>query len=370
MRRAQLSALLQCSFSRRALLPGGVIHTSCPGLLASRLFQRSRLTELLDSPPQPCMPWPFYKPTRPKHWSSCTRAILTQVWCRSCAQWRTLSFGWRKSRRGPLVRRCPLWWSRSATCGWTWQIWGNPTSTIYWTPRSPRQASLVTRWRAWPCPPPHRSERRWSDKKACPGGPSPRALSCCFHLFSSVAPAADFITAAAWSGQQGESVQPVSAPTRLVKCQSKRHPWDELTRGTEFCSSGDGGSTPSPGEGPGWKSFVPYFCCSVAGSSASGTHTFKIAVSYVSGPQEGEDGSVRDTVSTPPPPFPFASGQQCPVRGRNAYSRAPCCTVHSDPTSGHAAFRVGSLSPTLLNRCLCHGLRCHVQWACSWGCSG
>ncbi len=84
----------------------------------------------------------------------------------------------------------------------------------------------------------------------------------------------------------------------------------------------------------------------------SGTQNFnKRAVSFSSGSQEGEDGSVRDLVSTLPSPSLFASGQQGPVRGRDAFSRIPCptkepgqChTTHSDPTSRRTAFRVGPL---------------------------
>ncbi len=53
---------------------------------------------------------------------------------------------------------------------------------------------------------------------------------------------------------------------------------------------------------------------------------------------------------------PFTSGQQGPVRGHDAFSRAPCpavkpgkChTAHSDPTLGCTAFRVRSLSSTSL----------------------
>ncbi len=99
----------------------------------------------------------------------------------------------------------------------------------------------------------------------------------------------------------------------------------------------------------------PFFPFWVVPPLASGTQTFR-AVSYVSGSQGGEDGSARDTVSTPPSPSSFASGQQGPVRGRDAFSRAPCpamepgkCrTAHSDPTSERAAFRVGSLCSTSL----------------------
>ncbi len=69
---------------------------------------------------------------------------------------------------------------------------------------------------------------------------------------------------------------------------------------------------------------------------------------FSSGSQEGEDGSVRDLVSTLPSPSLFASGQQGPVRGRDAFSRIPCPTMepgqchttHSDHTSRRTAFRV------------------------------
>ncbi len=57
-----------------------------------------------------------------------------------------------------------------------------------------------------------------------------------------------------------------------------------------------------------------------------------------------------------PVPLSFASGQQGPVRGRDAFSRAPCpsvepgkcCTAHSDPTSERTAFRVRPLCSTSL----------------------
>ncbi len=53
---------------------------------------------------------------------------------------------------------------------------------------------------------------------------------------------------------------------------------------------------------------------------------------------------------------PLAPGQQGPVRGRDAFSRAPCpamepgeCrTTHSDPTSRRTGFRVGPLCFTSL----------------------
>ncbi len=60
--------------------------------------------------------------------------------------------------------------------------------------------------------------------------------------------------------------------------------------------------------------------------------------------------------ATFPSPSLFVSGQQGPVRGRDAFSRAPCpavepgecCTTHSDPTSRRSAFRVGPLGSTAL----------------------
>ncbi len=114
------------------------------------------------------------------------------------------------------------------------------------------------------------------------------------------------------------------------------------------CSSGDGDrTTPSPEEGRVENLLFPF--CSVR----SVVTNFKKSSS---GSQEGEDGSARDPVSTLPSPSPFASGQQGPVRGRDAFSRAPCpalepgeCrTIHSDSTSGRTAFRVGPLCSTSL----------------------
>ncbi len=107
-----------------------------------------------------------------------------------------------------------------------------------------------------------------------------------------------------------------------------------------------------PGGGPGGE----FLFCSATGPRASGTQNFIRAVSFFSGSQEGEDGSARDPVSTFPSPSLFASGQQGPVRGREAFSRAPCpavepgecCTTHSDPTSRRSAFRVGPLGSTAL----------------------
>ncbi len=69
------------------------------------------------------------------------------------------------------------------------------------------------------------------------------------------------------------------------------------------------------------------------------------------GPKRARMAGLRDLVSTLPSPSLFASGQQGPVRGRDAFSRIPCPTMepgqchttHSDPTSRRTAFRVGPL---------------------------
>ncbi len=229
------------------------------------------------------------------------------------------------------------------TYGWTWRIWVSPTSTASWTPRSPRQASPATQWRALPSSSPlHRSRGR------PPAAPT----------FAPARPQQQPSLRPQRGAGSRKVAQPVSAPVRPMKCQGKRRSWDGRTQDTGSGSSGDGESAPSHGGGLGGKSFFPFLGCSATGSLASGTQTFR-AVSYVSGSQGGEDGSARDTVSTPPSPSSFTSGQQGPVRGCDAFSRAPCpsvepgkCrTAHSDPTSERAAFRVGPLCSTSLPHC-------------------
>ncbi len=150
-----------------------------------------------------------------------------------------------------------------------------------------------------------------------------------------------------------KAAQPASAPAKPVKRQGRRRPWDGRPGAPGSCSSGDGDSTtPSPGGGPGGE----FLFCSTTGPRVSGSQNFKRAVSFSSGSQEGEDGSAQDPISTLPSPSLFASGQQGPVRGHDAFSRAPCpavepgeCrTTHSDPTSRRTAFRVGPLGSTSL----------------------
>ncbi len=214
--------------------------------------------------------------------------------------------------------------------------------------------------------PPHRS--RWRRFASCPGGPllSPphrRLQPLCLLVAEGalLRPPPPLQLGHNSSLHNGRSMElaagkrrgPPTAPAKPVKGQGRRRPWDGRPGASGSCSSGDGDSTtPSPGGGPGGE----FLFCSATGPRVSGTQKFIRAVSFFSGSQEGEDGSARDPVSTFPSPSLFASGQQGPVRGRDAFSRAPCpavetgecCTTHSDPTSRRSAFRVGPLGSTAL----------------------
>ncbi len=150
-----------------------------------------------------------------------------------------------------------------------------------------------------------------------------------------------------------EAVLFVSTPARPVKRQSKRHPWDGRTRGTGFCSVCSALR----------EMMIPLlhcFCCSATGSSAGGTQTFKKAVSYVSGSQEGTDSSVRIQSRLPRPPLLSSAGSrsrfedampphsppaqpgsqvsvaprsQSPLRDALSSGSSPCAPLHC-PTAG------------------------------------
>ncbi len=179
---------------------------------------------------------------------------------------------------------------------------------------------------------------------------SPRAPSCCLHLRSSSATTAACTTAAAWSWPQE------TGAARLRPCQAREAPGQaaSLRRATRslwillFRRWWPHHSFPR--RRAGWRIFCFLFV--LFRHWPPGPQNFnKRAVSFSSGSQEGEDDSVRDLVSTLPSPSLFASGQQGPVRGRDAFSRIPCPTMepgqchttHSDPTSRRTAFRVGPL---------------------------
>ncbi len=192
---------------------------------------------------------------------------------------------------------------QSATYGWPWRIWGRLTSIASWTPRSPRPAYSAKRWRTLPSSsPPHRSRRRRFDT-SCPGGPllSPphRRLQPLRLPRRRGRPPAASTSAPARPQQQPalrpqrgagrrRPAQPASAPAKPVKRQGRRRPWDGRPGAFGSCSSGDGDcTTPSPEEGRVENLLFPF--CSVP----------------------------------PLSPSLFASGQQGPVRGRDAFSRIP-----------------------------------------------
>ncbi len=120
--------------------------------------------------------------------------------------------------------------------------------------------------------------------------------------------------------------QPASTPAKPVKRQGRRRPWDWATRSLWILLFRRWWPHHSfPRRRAGWRIFCFLF------------------VLFRHWPP--------DFVSTLPSPSLFASGQQGPVRGRDAFSRIPCPTMepgqchttHSDPTSRCTAFRVGPL---------------------------
>ncbi len=127
------------------------------------MLSQPKLIVLRARQPLPCMPWRSCRFTKPRHSKKCTRVVPTRGWCRSCARRRM-------SRHGPSGRRCPLWWSRSAISGSTWQRWRTSTEHAFSMPPSPRLGCSATLSRALPsssrqC----RSRPRWSST-SCHGG--------------------------------------------------------------------------------------------------------------------------------------------------------------------------------------------------------
>ncbi len=88
---------------------GGTVRVSRPRPVSWQPLSRPKLIALRARQPPPCTPWLSCRFTKPR----CTRVVPTRGWCRSCARRLTSLYARRKSRRGPLGRRCPPWWSRS-----------------------------------------------------------------------------------------------------------------------------------------------------------------------------------------------------------------------------------------------------------------
>ncbi len=182
-----------------------------------------------------------------------------------------------------------------------------------------RQQSLPQRPAAVTTPPPAAARS------------SPRVPSCCLHLRSSAAQQQPSSWPQLGAGSR-EAAQPISAPARPMKRQRKRHSWEGRTRGIGFCSSGDGESAPPPVEGQ---------VKNLLFSGAISTQIFKRAVSYFSDSQEGVNGSVWDTVLTPPSLSPFRLterehlGYVCNPHslkeGMETSRRLSCCTTTVRP---------------------------------------
>ncbi len=148
---------------------------------------------------------------------------------------------------------------------------------------------------AWRCNPrlPSRACKFSSTLTAKAYGAAGQAASALQDCDCSVTTAA-FTMAAAWSWPQE------SGAARLRPCQACEAPGQAASLRLHHSF---------PRRRAGWKIFL---FCSTTGSGGK-KNSKKIAVSFFSGSQEGEDGSARDTVSTLLSPSPFASGQQGPV---------------------------------------------------------
>ncbi len=92
---------------QRPLPLGGVIRVSPPEHVSSHPLWRTRLTQLVEKPLPPCMPWRSCRSTRPKRSRNCTRVVPTQGLCRNYVQRRTSPYGRRKSLHAPWVGQCP-----------------------------------------------------------------------------------------------------------------------------------------------------------------------------------------------------------------------------------------------------------------------
>ncbi len=202
----------------------------------------------------------------------------------------------------------------------------------------PRPASLATRSRTSPS-----SSRLYRSSlrrlaTSCPGGPLLHPLCRRQHLSLLVA--------------EGDPLRLPPFPHR----SNSLHPSgavEPVVSGVPSPSC----TAPSPGGGPGGKSFVFSFC-------SAGTQIFnKRAVSVISGSEEGSESSGRSKTSPLSSTSSIASGQQRAVRdGHPSLSCTPCpavepgkcCTAHSDPATGRLpkrAPRAASLRSTSLPHC-------------------
>ncbi len=299
----------------------------------------------LDRPLPPCTPWPSCKSTRPRRSSSCTKVTaraLGQTISTLVVQERHLWLTLADMRESDKHRFLDSPISQAGLFGEAVEDFAQQFSAAQKQTETfcyilPRRSAAVSTLPPTAAPPSARRRGRpYATFSSAPARPQqqPSQRPQC-------------------GAGRSKAAQPASISAKPVKRQGRRRPWDGRPRASGSCSSRDGDrTTPSPREGTGGESFVSFLFCSTTGPQ----NFKKRAVSFSSGSQEGEDGSAWDPVSTLPSPSPFASGQQGPVRGRNALSCTPCpamepgeCrTTYSDPTSRRTAFRVGPLCSTSL----------------------
>ncbi len=253
-RSPQLSALLRCSFAHGAPQPGGVIHTPRPGLVGSHPFKWPRLTELqtyqamalkqlYEGSSDPGLMQELRTATDLALWATkVTARPLGQTMSTLVVQERHLWLNLADMSESDKHRFLDSPISQAGLFGDTVESFAQQFSITQKRTRQsdilPRRPAAVVTPPPAVAPPPARHRGR---PPSAEGAPFPGSRKV---------------------------AQPVSAPARPVKCQGKRRSWDRRTRDTGPCSSGDGESTPSPGGGPGGKSFFSFL-----GSPASGTQT-------------------------------------------------------------------------------------------------
>ncbi len=225
------------------------------------------------------------------------------------------------------VRRCPRWWSRSATYGWPWRIWGSSDKHRFLdSPIS--QAGLFGKSGGGLCPtvlrrttadggvstqsapavpllsPPHRRLqplRLLVAERALlrPPPPLQLGLSSSLHYGHSVELAA---------GKRRSPSLPLPN-LRSARASGGPETGDPESLDPALQEMVTAPLLP-PEEGRVENLLFPFYLFRHWLSSQWYPKFKKRAVSFSPGPQEGEDGSARDPVSTLPSPSPFAYEQQ------------------------------------------------------------
>ncbi len=265
----------RCTCAHETLPLGGTVRVSHPRPVSWQPLSQPKLIALRARQPPPCTPWLSCRFTKPRRSNRCTRVVPTRGWCRSCARRLTSLYERRKSQHGPLGRRCPPWWSRSAISGSTWQRWMTSTRHAFSTPPSPRQGCSAVQQQTEAIQ--HILPRRDAPSTAAPGARPQSARRRGRPPASSRAapPQAESIPRPARRASRRRAAPPASQPDPKSSRKSTKRPWHGQPADVGICSfSGDGenSAAPSPGGGPGGESSVSFCFCSAAGPRASGTH--------------------------------------------------------------------------------------------------